>query len=120
MVPPRLASHAIGPIFCFGRPAIDWFLRWLAHLWERVSGTLILSRLYGNEGQKGLLSPWPVPEPGNYLEWLNRSQPKEEVEKIRYAIKRSKPARGAYVATLFLAMYALCRGSLWKSHQSVV
>ena len=51
----------------------------------------VYARLYGKEGQKGLLSPWPVPEPGNYLEWLNRSQPKEEVEKIRYAIKRSKP-----------------------------
>ena len=49
------------------------------------------ARLHGNDGQKGLLSPWPVPEPEEYLEWLNRSQPKEEVEKIRHAIKRSKP-----------------------------
>jgi hypothetical protein len=32
-----------------------------------------------------------VPELGEYLEWLNRSQPKEDVEKIRHAIKRSKP-----------------------------
>src|SRR5208283_2725122 len=47
--------------------------------------------LHGNESQKGLLSPWPLPEPGKYLEWLNRSQPKEDVEKIRHAIKRSKP-----------------------------
>ena len=30
-------------------------------------------------------------QPGHYLEWLNRSQPKEEVEKIRCAIKRSRP-----------------------------
>jgi putative transposase len=51
----------------------------------------VFARLYGNEGQKALLSPWPVPEPGKYLEWLNRSQAKEEVERIRYAIKRSKP-----------------------------
>ena len=27
---------------------------------------------------------------------------------------------GAYVATLFVGMYAPCRGSLWKWHQSVV
>jgi len=48
-------------------------------------------RLYGNADQKGLLSAWPVPEPGNYVEWLNRSQPKEEVERIRYSIRRSRP-----------------------------
>jgi putative transposase len=51
----------------------------------------VYARLYGNENQKGLLSPWPVPEPGKYLEWLNRSQPKKEVEGIRYAIKKSRP-----------------------------
>jgi hypothetical protein len=28
----------------------------------------------------------PVPEPQNYLQWLNASQPKEEIENIRYAI----------------------------------
>jgi len=49
------------------------------------------ARRYGNEAPKALLSPWPVPEPGHYLEWLNRSQPKEEVEKIRYAVKKSRP-----------------------------
>jgi putative transposase len=51
----------------------------------------VYARLYGKEGAKRLLSPWPVPEPSHYLEWLNRSQPKEEVEKIRCAIKRSRP-----------------------------
>ena len=49
------------------------------------------ARLYGDQSEKGLLSPWPVPEPGEYLKWLNRAQPKEEVEQIRQAIKRSKP-----------------------------
>ena len=48
-------------------------------------------RLYGKAEQKKLLSPWPVPEPDGYRQWLNRSQPKEEVEKIRYAIRRSRP-----------------------------
>ena len=49
------------------------------------------ARLYGNPSPKGLLSPWPVPEPGEYREWLNRAQPKEDVEQIRQAIVRSKP-----------------------------
>ena len=29
-------------------------------------------------------------------------------------------AGGAYVAALLVAMYVPCRGSLWRSHQSVV
>ena len=49
------------------------------------------ARLYGNEKSKQLLSAWPVPEPQDYVGWLNRPQPKEEVEKIRYALKRSRP-----------------------------
>jgi len=63
--------------------------------------------LYGNESQKGLLSPWPVPEPGEYLEWLNRSQPKEEVEKIRHAIKRSKPYGSEGWASKAVAQFGL-------------
>ena len=39
----------------------------------------------------GVCASRPVPEPGHYLEWLNRPQPKEEVENIRYAIRRSRP-----------------------------
>ena len=49
------------------------------------------ARLGGNEKQKKLLSPWPVPEPDGYRQWLSRSQPKEEVENIRHAIKKSRP-----------------------------
>ena len=48
-------------------------------------------RRYGREEQKRLLSRWPVAEPKGYGEWLNRSQAKEEVEKIRHAIQRSRP-----------------------------
>ena len=47
--------------------------------------------LYGKEDQKKLLSPWPVEEPRDYLPWLNQSQPREQIENIRYAIKRSRP-----------------------------
>jgi len=49
------------------------------------------ARLGGNEKQKKLLSAWPVAEPRHYREWLNRSQGKEEIEKIRCAIKKSRP-----------------------------
>jgi len=49
------------------------------------------ARLRGNEKQKNMLSPWPMAEPRHYLEWLNRSQGKEEIENIRYAIKKSRP-----------------------------
>jgi len=41
----------------------------------------------GAGGSKG----WPTPEPSDYVLWLNRSQGREEVEKIRYAIQRSRP-----------------------------
>lgn len=48
-------------------------------------------RLKGSDKQKKLLSPWPVEEPQDYEEWINRSEPKEEVENIRFAIKRNRP-----------------------------
>jgi putative transposase len=51
----------------------------------------VYARLYGKEDRKKLLSPWPVEEPRDYLLWLNQSQPKEQIENIRDAIKRSRP-----------------------------
>jgi len=49
------------------------------------------ARLRGKAQQKKLLSPWPVAEPRHYREWLNQPQGKEEIENIRYAIKKSRP-----------------------------
>jgi putative transposase len=49
------------------------------------------ARVGGNQRQKKLLSPWPVAEPRSYREWLHRPQGKEEIEKIRSAIKKSRP-----------------------------
>ena len=48
-------------------------------------------RVHGTKDQQKLLSPWPVEEPTDYLTWLNRSGPKEEIENIRYTIQRSRP-----------------------------
>ena len=51
----------------------------------------VYTRLYGKEKQKQLLSRWPVAAPKDYVAWLNHPQPQEEIEKIRYALKRSRP-----------------------------
>jgi putative transposase len=51
----------------------------------------VYARRYGNEQQRKRLSPWPVAEPRNYLRWLNEPQGKEEIENIRYAIRKSRP-----------------------------
>ena len=48
-------------------------------------------RLYGKAEQKKMLSPWPTPEPSDYVRWLNRPQGREEVEKIRQAIQKNRP-----------------------------
>jgi putative transposase len=48
-------------------------------------------RLLGKAEEKQMLSPWPVPEPADYLKWLNQSQGKEEIAEIRQAIKRNRP-----------------------------
>jgi len=54
--------------------------------WSRV-----YARLYGIAKQEQLLSPWPVAELKDYVAWLNHPQGKEEIECIRYALKRSRP-----------------------------
>lgn len=41
-----------------------------------------------------LLTAWPVSKGNNYIVWVNEPQPKEEVEEIRYAIKRGRPFGG--------------------------
>jgi len=58
---------------------------------EDWPGSSVYARLYGNAKQKQLLSRWPVAEPKDYVPWLNHPQPKEEIENIRYALKRSRP-----------------------------
>jgi len=48
-------------------------------------------RAYGSESQGKFLSEWPCEEPEDYLSWLNESQPREEIENIRYAARKSRP-----------------------------
>jgi putative transposase len=49
------------------------------------------ARLYGNEKQKKMLSPWPLAEPRHYREWLNQPQGQKEIEDIRHAIQKGRP-----------------------------
>jgi putative transposase len=51
-------------------------------------------REYGTKKQRQLLSAWPVQPDTDYLKWVNEPQSKEEVEVIRYAIKRGRPYGG--------------------------
>ncbi len=53
-------------------------------------------RVQGNEKQRKLLSPWPVPEPNHYIEWVNESGIKKESEDIQLAIRRNKPYGSEY------------------------
>jgi len=48
-------------------------------------------RLSGSTRKKNLLSVWPIPEPKNYLSFVNTPQPEEEEENIRESIVRGKP-----------------------------
>lgn len=48
-------------------------------------------RTYGNDKEQSLLSSWPIDTDKDYLDWVNAPQPKEELEAIRYAIKRGRP-----------------------------
>jgi putative transposase len=63
----------------FVKKAENW--RW-SSLHRRESGKIDSMKL---------LSSWPVKPDSSYLQWVNEPQPKEEVEVIRYAIKRGRP-----------------------------
>ena len=45
----------------------------------------------GISKQKKLLSPWPVPEPNNYLSWLHEPQSQAEEEALERSIAKNIP-----------------------------
>ena len=61
------------------RRAEDW--RWCS-LWRRERGSA---------KQKGILCPWPVPMPGDWLEWVNQPQTDAEVEALRQSLRHGRP-----------------------------
>ena len=57
----------------------DW--RW-SSLWRRTHGSV---------EQRQRLSPWPVRQPADWLELVNRPMRTSEQEAIRQSVKRSRP-----------------------------
>jgi putative transposase len=49
------------------------------------------ARLKGEAELKGILSPWPVPRPGNWTDRLNRPMDEKELEHIETCLKRNRP-----------------------------
>src|SRR5262249_47039533 len=39
----------------------------------------------------GILDPWPIERPRDWLEWVNASTPQEELERIRTCVRRGRP-----------------------------
>jgi hypothetical protein len=63
-----------------------------------VPWSSVYARLYGKEGQKGLLSPWPVPAPGNHEEasLMGRGMGKQGSWAIRIRKVVVSPRAGVY------------------------
>ena len=61
------------------KKAENW--RW-SSVWRRENGTT---------KQKKILSPWPIPTPANYSQYLNESQKEDEVEIIRKSVGKNVP-----------------------------
>jgi putative transposase len=59
--------------------AEEW--RW-SSLWMRKSA---------NTERKKMLSEWPIEIPKNYIDFVNESQPKEDIENIRKSINKNIP-----------------------------
>jgi len=74
---------------------------------EQWPWSSLYARCVCSEEQKKLLSPWPVEIPDDYVTWVNESQPKEEIENIRYAIKRSRPFGGEWWVSKMVKQFGL-------------
>ena len=61
------------------KKAENW--KW-SSVWRRENGTV---------KQKKILSPWPIPEPVDYLSFINEPQTHEEEESIEKSIQRDRP-----------------------------
>jgi putative transposase len=48
-------------------------------------------RLSGDDGRRGLLSPWPVDEPQDWLDWVNLPQTNAELERLHSRIRTGRP-----------------------------
>jgi putative transposase len=51
-------------------------------------------RLNPDDDRGELLSPWPIEQRSDYLDWINQPQTATEVEALRTSIKRNRPYGG--------------------------
>jgi len=58
---------------------------------EQWRWSSVWRREKGSPQQKKLLSAWPVPQPDDYISWLNKSQTVAEEEDIQRSIVKSSP-----------------------------
>ena len=58
---------------------------------EYWSWSSLAFRERGNKQQQSILSPWPIPQPSNYLDLVNQEQPKSETIFIKQSIIKSSP-----------------------------
>ena len=58
---------------------------------EQWKWSSVWRREKGTPQQKKLLSAWPVPQPDNYISWLNTPQTAEEEEAIQRSIIKNSP-----------------------------
>ena len=58
---------------------------------ENKTKQLFFPNLRASASRREIVHFFTRSEPKDYVPWLNHPQPKEEIENIRYAIKRSRP-----------------------------
>jgi len=61
------------------RKAENW--KWCS-LWRRERG---------GPSERGLLTEWPVPRPGDYLQWVNGPQTDAELAALRVSVSKGRP-----------------------------
>lgn len=81
-------SHLLAVIRYVERNALRAKLVRKAENWRFCS---LWRKLYGSVLKKKLLSEWPIPEPLDYLSFVNTSQSKDEEENIRLSVVKGKP-----------------------------
>jgi putative transposase len=81
-------NHLLSVIRYVERNALRAQLVKKAENWKFSS---LWRKVYGNDKQKKLLSPWPINEPDDYLSFVNTAQTKDEEEKIRLSVIKGRP-----------------------------
>jgi putative transposase len=61
---------------------------------ENWNFSSLYQKLNNSDIKNTLLSPWPISEPKDYLDFVNTSMNKKEEDAIRYSVNRGKPFGG--------------------------